>query len=216
MKFFNPTLETFSWPCDGKHYVFTRQETTEVPDNLAPFIEEQCAARGIFALRYGIDFKATHRRALITYLKECLSIRLSYVAAHKYDIKMKSGVELADSPLWARWRRWYTEIMKKLELEAPIEEEISFLTEAEMTKLGINSEKLVAFEEAGIIEKDVFKKIESAEQIYSPKPILGESFDNLEFAEEVAAHKEDIEEVVPAVATKKQASRGKKSVQVSA
>lgn len=207
MKFFNPTLEDFSWPCDGKHFHFKKQEVTEVPDNLAPFIEEQCNHRGVFALRYGIDFKTAHRQSLLTYLKECLAIRLSYVAAHKFDMKLK-GIELEDTPLWSRWRRWYAEIMKKLEMEAPIEQEISFLTEAEMAKAGIDSDKLVAFEKAGVVQKDLFKKLDEAEQVYKPAPLQGDSFDNLDLVDAVATHREDAAEVNPVIA-KRPAPKGK-------
>lgn len=143
MQFYNPTLEDFKWQCNGRVYDFHKRTVVEVDDNVVPFIEEQCAHKGLFALRYGIDFKAAERQALLRYLKETLEARIQNFKDWKLQMKMTRNIDLDDPAEMRRAQRWRQELIAMLESQAPIEVELSYLDEEARKKAGVSDTKNV-------------------------------------------------------------------------
>lgn len=131
---FNASLEKFKIQCDSKVFVFNPRESTEVPDypmELVGFVYAQTKDRGVFPIYPNMseaDIKKAERQALINYRSGFLNERIVNYIAQQDEFK-KNGITLSEDPRFKRAKRWSEEILKKLELEAPLEQELSFLEE---------------------------------------------------------------------------------------
>jgi len=109
--------------------VFKPQSYTEVPDDLANFVEEGLNTRGVFKAPLGMSeeaFDAEKRKALLAYLGITLRERIVNFYAYQDDLRKKGATITAD-PRFDRALRWEKELRQVLSAEAPIEEELSFL-----------------------------------------------------------------------------------------
>ena len=167
MQFYNPTLEDFKWQANGKMYFFNKRSVVDVYDNVAPFIEEQCAPRGLIALRHGMDFKAAEREGLLRYVRETLENRIQNYNDHKRQMKMLHNIDMEDPIELKRAVNWRREILHMLNQEAPIEIELSYLDDNDRQKLGIDASNVVQFKGGtnpeSLVPKNIFTGFSQAE-----------------------------------------------------
>lgn len=145
----NTTLEKVKWQCDGSVYIFEPRSETKIPQPLAQFLNAQCGFKGLVALppmyeKGDQSWRMAERAGLLSYLSGALSERKRNYEAQMDEYK-KRGVTLDESPRYKECIRWMKEIRHKLEMEAPIEEELSFLESEERKKLGIDGAKIINF-----------------------------------------------------------------------
>lgn len=189
VKCFNATLEPVEWQCDGVFYMFQPRKIAEIPAHIASFLEVQCRRKGVVPLPHGIDqahpdFKGFERRALIAYLNGDLRERARNYQAEADEYKRK-GVTLEEHRRFKEAMRWAKEIRHRLEMEAPIEEELSFLDKSDREKIGIKDDNVIDFSKkfAGIDKAEV---IETAEDVKMP------SAPEIEIKEKVPASFDDL------------------------
>lgn len=127
---FNASLEKWEIQVNTKVYTFLPREITQVPEEVTPILEMEYAAKGIIAVYPGDDFKAKERQALIAYL-ETINNRIQNYQS-EFDEAKRRGVTMEAASAWTRAKRWKEEILTKLNMEAPLEEEKSFLAEEDM------------------------------------------------------------------------------------
>ena len=139
MKMYNTSMEGFKCQCDSKVFVFKPRESTEVPESLTGFLYERYKDSGIFIILpedTPLQVKKKARDALLSYLHGALRERIINFNAEA-DEARRRGATLPKSSLFERALRWDKEIRIKLEVEAPIERELSFLSEEERKKIGM-------------------------------------------------------------------------------
>lgn len=143
MLMYNTSLETFDHQCNSIVFKFFPRQATNVPDDLKDFVYESLKARGVFPLIPGKtpeEIKKDARNAMISYLKGTIEERITNFIAQMDEFK-KKGVTVDEDPRLTRAKRWKKELIAVLEMEAPIEEELSFLDDATREGLGITEKK---------------------------------------------------------------------------
>lgn len=124
-KVFNATLEPQEFQVYSRPFKFMPREFTEVDElYLEPIVKEH-GNRGLFVFNNGDDLKAKERSALMKYLQR-LNMRIGGYQM-EMDQDKKNGATVEMKTEHKRALRWREEIMQKLEMEAPIEKEHSFL-----------------------------------------------------------------------------------------
>lgn len=183
MKFYNTSLEKFDEMVDSRVFKFYPREYTEVPDHLADMLYEKVKAWGCFPIRPNMtdaQIRDAKYQALKDYLKGALRIRIDNYGMQK-DMYQKLGVTIQPDAAEKRALKWKTEIHKVLELESPLEEELSFLDTEDRKALGIDlpnsqyvKDKLANIDQSTFdvdkvkkaeVQKVGRKKIESFEEI---------------------------------------------------
>lgn len=158
VKMFNTSLETYETQCNSKVFKFLPRQSTPVPADLVYYIYEQMKYKGVFPILPNAsleDKKKAYREAMLAYLGGDLRERISNYLAEE-DEQRKRGVT---NPL--RHRRlnqalnWQKEITALLEIDSPIEEQLSFLDAAKRKELGITDENIQKFEDA----EDIFSSV---------------------------------------------------------
>lgn len=123
-KAFNTTLEKQEVMIDSRMYTFPPRETCDIREDHAPIMEGEHADKGIVILRGGDNFKEKEREGLVRYLRRLDERITNYTA---WMDMMKSQGKTVDRPVeMTRAMRWREEITKKLNLERPLVEELSF------------------------------------------------------------------------------------------
>lgn len=184
MKFYNTSLETMDVMCDSKVFKFYPRQYTEVPVELAGFLYEQVKSWGCFPIKDGMtdaEIKEAKYKALKDYLKGALRIRIDNYGMQK-DMYQKLGVTLQPDAAEKRALRWKTEIHKLLELESPLEEELSFIGAEDRKLLGIDVPNIQDVEDKlANIPQNVFdvKTIKDAEVKKVGRPKKIDSFDDV-------------------------------------
>jgi len=184
MKFYNTSLETFDRMVDSRVFKFFPREYTEVPDQYVDMLYEQVKMWGCFPIRHGMteeQIKKAKYDALKEYLNGALRIRIECYAMQK-DQYNKMGITLQPDAREKRALRWREEIHRLLELESPIEEELSFLSSEDRKALGIDASNIKDVEDKlKDIPQDIFsvEKIRNAEVKRVGRPKKIESFDEI-------------------------------------
>lgn len=156
MRFYNVTLEEKNWSCDSVQYNLKPRKIVTMKDEHGWLAKEQLKYDGIVCLD-GInsddEFKTAEREALIQYLKGNLKLRIAYFNAY-YEDARKAGIQIGkDDPLYLRLNRWSTELIKKLEQEAPMEVELSYLTSDERKSMGITERGIFCPDDAREVQQ---------------------------------------------------------------
>ncbi len=144
MKAFNASLDSFKVQCNSVVFKFTARGAIIVPDELAPFIYNQFKERGVFLIRPSMtreEVKEAHRQALLEYLSGTLEERIRNYTSRE-DEDRKRGITIQRHPKFEEALRWKAEIIELLEMERPIEVELSFLDAERRKKLGFGKESI--------------------------------------------------------------------------
>lgn len=178
MRFYNVTLEEKNWSCDSVQYNLKPRKIVTMKDEHGWLAKEQLKYDGIVCLD-GInsddEFKTAEREALIQYLKGNIKLRIAYFNAY-YEDARKAGIQIQkDDPLYTRLNRWSAELMEKLEQQAPMEIELSYLTSDDRKSMGItdrgifcpDDEKEVQRLKQSGLHSDAFEGISSAKIDFS-------------------------------------------------
>lgn len=155
-KMFNTSLEDFSIQCDSKFFQFNKRSSTMVDDHLVEFVYAQTKDRGVFPVYSSMtkdEIKKGARKALLCYLDATLRQRIRNYIAQQDDFK-KKGITWSDDPRLTRAIRWEKEIVAMLEMEAPINEELSFLDAERRKSLGIDDSRIQSFEGEALFDAD--------------------------------------------------------------
>lgn len=155
-KMYNTSPEDFNIQCDSKFFIFKKRASTLVDDTLVPFIVAQTKDQGVFPIYPSMtkdEIKKGARTALLCYLEATLRQRIRNYIAQQDDYK-KKGVTWAEDVRLTRALRWEKEIIEMLEMEAPINEEISLLSAERRKALGITDERISHFEGEALFDSD--------------------------------------------------------------
>lgn len=124
-KVYNASLEKYEIQIFSKMFVFNPRSYTEVPDTHSWPIAREHHTKGLIIVEDGSDFKAKERQALISYLRR-LDERIRNYHSELDEFRRK-GAHIEKKPEHLRAERWREEIIKRLEMTAPVVEELSFL-----------------------------------------------------------------------------------------
>jgi len=155
-KMFNTSLEDFAIQCDSKFFQFNKRSSTLVDDHLVQFVYAQTKDRGVFPVYPSMtkdQVKKEARLALLSYLDATLRQRIRNYIAQQDDYK-KKGITWTDDVRLTRAIRWEKEIVDMLEMEAPIHEELSFLSAKRREELGIKDDRVMDFEGESLFDSD--------------------------------------------------------------
>ncbi len=144
MKMFNASLERFKFQCDSIVFRFEPRSAIEVPDRLVEFVYNAHKHYGVFPIYPSMtqdDIKKAHREAMKSYLYGRIRDRILNYQSMVDDYK-KRGVTIEKDARFERALRWDKEIRTYLNIEAPLEEELSFLTHEERLGVGIDDERI--------------------------------------------------------------------------
>lgn len=154
MKIFNASLDKFQIQCNSlvfqfnpRSYGVMGKDNKNIPDELVPFIVNQFKDRGVFAVSPSMskdELKEAHRTALLSYLGGCLKERVTNYTSQEDEFR-KKGVTFRRHPRFEEALRWEQEIRELLEMERPIEEELSFLDVERRKKLGFDKASIQEF-----------------------------------------------------------------------
>ena len=139
MKMYNTSLDTFKTQCDSRTYVFRPKEATEVRDDLALILEDRLKDYGVFVIRPEDSLetiKKKTRAALLAYRNGRLRERIGNFMARQDEERLRGATHVMN-PAFDRALRWDKEITALLELEAPIEQELTFLNEEQRKKASL-------------------------------------------------------------------------------
>lgn len=140
MKMFNASLEAFKVQCNSIVFRFNPRSFTRVPDELWPFLYAQFKDRGVFAVMPSMskqEVKEAHRQALLSYLSGHLRERIANYTSQEDEFR-KKGITFKRHPRFEEALRWEIEIREMLEMERPIETELSFLDAERRKALGFD------------------------------------------------------------------------------
>jgi len=152
-KMFNVSLDRFRQQCDSLTFDFEprsyvtmcgRPPTKEIPERIAPLLYELTKDQGVFIVHPGMeekDIKAQERQALLRYLGGALHERIKNYISEEDDFKRK-GVTLKRNKHFENALRYQKEIREMLEMEAPIEEELSFFDAERRKALGVDGRNI--------------------------------------------------------------------------
>ena len=161
MLFFNTTLEKIKKMCCSKSFVFDPRSYTEVDDNLSDFMEVALKDWGVVKCQHGItesELKELKRQGLINYVKGILRVRINNYLSEKEDFKRR-GVQLPDDVRLVRALRHEKEIYALLNMERPIEQELSYLTEEQRKNMGIDDGRIEYLAEQGVFNVEPDKVV---------------------------------------------------------
>lgn len=127
---FNVSFDRWEFSIAGGYYIFEPRGITKVPEEITWIIESEHKKKGLIVVSTGDDFKAKEREGLINYL-ETLKDRIQNYQSEWDELK-RHGVTPEESSAWKRAKRWREEIIKKLNIEAPLEEEKSFFNKDDL------------------------------------------------------------------------------------
>lgn len=174
---YNATLEDTEVQCNSTMYSFKAQESTQVPDDLVNFIIGDYGHRGLFALKYGMDIKKARRDALLAYVRGTLDERIkNYI--REMDEAKRRGVTIDEAPAFKRAKQWRAEILEMLNVEAPLDKELSYTKDFKPWDDSI-------FNEA----PKVFNTIEELEELHKqkePKKKVKVSYKDLDIQTQVS------------------------------
>lgn len=160
IKMYNTSLESHDVQCNSKVFKFLPRSSTLVPADLVYFVYEQMKYRGIFPVLPNMsedDKKKAYREAMITYLNGDLRERISNYLAEE-DEQRKRGVT---NPLrhhkLKQALNWQKEITALLEIEKPIEEQLSFMDQDKRKELGTDGEHVQKFEGESIFSAEAMQ-----------------------------------------------------------
>lgn len=179
VKMVNASLDSFKLQCNSKVFKFEPRSSVKVPLDLVDFMMNQLRDKGVFPVYPTMtaeQVKSAERSALISYLNGALRERIINYYSQQDDYK-KRGVTLQDDPRFKRALRWDKEIRAKLELESPIEEELSFLNADQRKSIGINDDNIKHQEDAAlnifdpdfILESNGYKSQKNDEVVEKPR-----------------------------------------------
>jgi len=154
MKMYNASLDSFQIQCDSVVYQFRPRQFTNVSDALWPLIYNQYKDRGIFAVPPSMtveEKKKAHREALLQYLGTTLRERIVNYNSQEDDFR-KRGVTFKRHLKHEEALRWDEEIRAMLEMEAPIDERLSFISAEKRSELGITDKRIQEFQGADLFE----------------------------------------------------------------
>ena len=192
VKLYNASLESFAVMSESRYFKFEPRSYTECDDMYLKFLLEKVERWGVFQVKEGMvgtdgNFteagKQASFNALKAYIRGALATRIQNYISQK-DMYTKMGVTLPTIPAERRAMKWDAEIRKILDIHAPLEEELSFLTEDDKLVLGIEDPN--AKEKVANIHQDVFsrEKLATAKEVEREIPVKKskkiESFENLE------------------------------------
>jgi len=128
VRFFNPTLEPRIIVSDNKKYrLAANGGYADIPADVAELIYNEWKHTGVFPMLEGTDYEAAKREALLTYVNEGLSVRISNFEKAIQERK-HAGMEIKEEPRRLQmWRKWRDEILTVLERQKPVFDEPSFL-----------------------------------------------------------------------------------------
>lgn len=139
---YNASLEKWEIQMNSKVFVFNPRQITEIPEGNTWIIENEYAAKGLIPVYPGDDLKAKERQALISYL-ETINNRIQNYQS-EFDEAKRRGVTMEESSAWKRAKRWKEEILTKLNMEAPLEEEKSFMNPDDLNNNIFAREKITS------------------------------------------------------------------------
>jgi len=174
MEFFNASLEPpFSRQFDGQIYHFHPRQKTFVPDHLnwQLFLDTQNLKQyGVFPILPGMtneQIKTAEIKALKEYRHTGLRERIrNYMA--EADEARRHNVTLEKSEHYERALRLTKELDYKLKIEAPRDDEWSFLSKEEREKLGITDSQVKHLEGQNLFDRDTI--IEQNQEVVTRKP----------------------------------------------
>lgn len=122
---FNASLEKHRFQVFSKGFTFEPRSLVKVDERFIQAMESEHAEKGLVVLRAGDDFKAKERQALLNYLPLLEKRIRNYQSRLDEDRKM--GATVAEPEAMVEAKQWKAEIIKKLEVDAPVKEHKSFL-----------------------------------------------------------------------------------------
>lgn len=127
---FNATLEKWPIVLTSRYFAMEPRSVTKVPEDMAWMVERFHNHKGLFIVRFGDDIKSQERQALIKY-RSFLNARIKRFQSWLDQMKLEG--KTVDKPkLMLRYERWFDEVTKKLEIEAPLDQELSYLDDDHM------------------------------------------------------------------------------------
>lgn len=155
MRFFNCTLEQKDWQCDCFQFSFKPRSILNVPERISWIAKDELKEYGIIPLD-GLDkntFAEAERAALLDYLQNNIKRRIMNFDSYYEDLRRTGVTFEKNDPLYLKLLRWEKELSHKLNMERPIDVELSYLTKEEREKIGVDGEKFFNFEEKNEVEK---------------------------------------------------------------
>lgn len=154
MKMFNASLEKYKVQCNSIVFRFEPRSFTVVPDELWPFLYTQLKDCGVFAVKPSMakeQVKEEHRTALLAYLSGRLAERIVNYTSQEDEFR-KKGITFKRHARFDEALRWEQEIRQILEMERPIEVELSFLNEERRKQLGFDKASIQMVEGDDLFE----------------------------------------------------------------
>lgn len=188
MEFYNSSLEpSFSRQFDGKFYHFSPRSKTVFPDHLdwQLFFETQNLKQyGVFPVLANMtkeQLVEAEYKALNEYLNGALRERIRNYQAEADDAKRK-GITLEKDIRFERALRLQKELVHKLKVEAPRDDEWSFFDAETRQKLGIDDNQIKYFEGQNLFDPEVIKAENDLPSKVSKKKKI-ESFEEVNIGE---------------------------------
>jgi len=156
---YNTSMEKYRIQCCSQVFTFEPRAVTEVPDAFVTYLYKDYKKNGIFPI-YPSDtpemLKIKSKEALLAYRDGVLRERITNYYSQADEFK-KRGITLEENKHFKTAKRWNSEIMQFLNIEEPIDEELSFLTDEQRKQTG--EEKKLVFMDQNISDP---KKIKAA------------------------------------------------------
>lgn len=127
---FNASFEKHEIMIYSRMFTFEPRSIANVPEQYIMPLEAEHSTKGLVVIRHGDDVKVKEREALINYLQH-LGQKISNYQAWM-DMERKRGSTIEEPRAMIQAKKWKEQIIKKLEIEAPLEVEKSFLSNADL------------------------------------------------------------------------------------